>query len=111
MWVPDCYTAQLTVRFLITTPEWSVLHTGDVRADESFMRNLQRTPVLQAYIPPAADLGTTTNTLRRRLDRIYIDTSALWVAIVADKSSSLTRIRMSFSDMGTKVMIPAVIYH
>jgi hypothetical protein len=63
--------------FLIYSSKAAVLHTGDVRADSVFLASLKRNPLVQPFL---------TNSRRRerafadpnirRLDRIYLDTSA-----------------------------------
>lgn len=68
---------KLTPRFLITSPDTAVLHTGDVRADGRFRDALQRSQVLQPFLMPWSFTSQINPKKRRRLDRIYLDTSAL----------------------------------
>lgn len=73
----NCSADSLTFRFLITSPKAAVLHTGDVRADRTFLRSLRRMPVLQQFFVPWYNTGY--DPYNSRLDRIYLDTSALYV--------------------------------
>ncbi|WOO84707.1 5' exonuclease Apollo [Vanrija pseudolonga] len=64
--------------FLLQSPDFSVLHTGDVRADSPFVESLRRNPTLEEYIGSGRQVerqGRLPN--KQRLDRIYLDTSAL----------------------------------
>jgi hypothetical protein len=87
--------------FLISSPlppYTAVLHTGDVRADEGFLQALIRNPLVQPFLNryPLSGVGAGLNCipqtldplstnavsrsrpkLSRRLDRIYLDTSAV----------------------------------
>ncbi|OCF36192.1 hypothetical protein I316_02065 [Kwoniella heveanensis BCC8398] len=67
--------------FLITSPEKAVLHTGDLRADKSFIQHLKRESALQHYLAASstyAGLGNCQPRAGRRvLNRIYLDTSAM----------------------------------
>lgn len=66
------------VRFLIQSPDFSVLHTGDVRADSPFVARLRHNPTLQEYIEPGRRAERPSRLPNnQRLDRIYLDTSAL----------------------------------
>lgn len=69
----------LTARFLITSPDFAVLHTGDVRSDRRFMENLRRAPSVQDFLHPTFVNGSQLEgpLIRRTLDRIYLDTSCL----------------------------------
>lgn len=70
---------QLTNRFLVTSPSAAILHTGDVRADPTFQLGLVRIPRLQEFIAPRFSARDGDSPPMRQLDRIYLDTSALYV--------------------------------
>ncbi|KAF8516335.1 beta-lactamase-like protein, partial [Hysterangium stoloniferum] len=71
------------VMFLVEGPEGNFLHTGDLRAESSFVDSLKRSPWLQKYIPPSlsysdsASCGTDNEKPLRTLDGIYLDTACL----------------------------------
>lgn len=68
----------LTVRFLVTTSTKAILHTGDVRADKAFRQALRRVPQLQEFFTPSSTPSISSDpSPLRRLNRIYLDTSAL----------------------------------
>jgi len=63
--------------FLIYSKEAAVLHTGDVRADSVLLASLKRNPLVQPFLGSARGRErTSANPNFRRLDRIYLDTSA-----------------------------------
>jgi len=63
--------------FLIFSNDAAVLHTGDVRADSVFLAGLKRNPLVQPFLASQRRrAGTEANSNSRRLDRIYLDTSA-----------------------------------
>lgn len=73
---------ELINRFLVTSPDKAILHTGDVRSDRVFMQALRRNPVVSEFIgplspTPESTTSTHTRSGRRTLDRIYLDTSAM----------------------------------
>lgn len=57
------------------------MHTGDVRAESSFLTSLARNPWLQRYIPPSVSFFDSANAIGdrplRTLDAIYLDTACL----------------------------------
>lgn len=63
--------------FLITAKDKAVLHTGDVRADSTFLANLSRNPALSQYIHTTPIKESDRFWGKRTLDRIYLDTSAV----------------------------------
>lgn len=65
--------------FLIEDDQHAILHTGDIRADGPFMETLRNNPAVGRYVEPWPLLpGSSKETAgRRRLDRIYLDTSAM----------------------------------
>ena len=76
--------AQLTGRFLVTSLQYAVLHTGDIRADDLFLQSLRRQPSLGEFLVPWTNASASssgrellTRGARRQLDRIYIDTSCM----------------------------------
>jgi hypothetical protein len=68
-------------RFLVTSADKAVLHTGDVRCDSLFMQSLRRNPAIQQFIapPPGAIMSNKAQGASgsRLLDRIYLDTGAM----------------------------------
>ena len=68
------------VMFLVEGPSGALLHTGDVRAEPSFIENLARNPALQKYIPhPAAPWPAPPTAPVQTLEAIHIDTSYIFI--------------------------------
>ncbi|KAF8526751.1 beta-lactamase-like protein [Gautieria morchelliformis] len=69
------------VMFLVEGPLGNFLHTGDLRAETSFLESLARNPWLQRYIPPLAAFHDPANDSGekplRTLDAIHLDTACL----------------------------------
>jgi hypothetical protein len=66
-------------RFLVVSPNKAILHTGDVRADQLFIQSIRRNPALAPFVAPLAPGPVKSGGGRRVLDRIYLDTSAMYV--------------------------------
>jgi DNA cross-link repair 1C protein len=72
-------------RYLIEGSKGAVLHTGDMRAEPSFVENLKRNPFLAKYILPDPELDFRTEPasqdnskhLYPTLEAIYLDTACL----------------------------------
>jgi hypothetical protein len=77
-------------RYLIEGDKGAVLHTGDMRAEASFIENLRRNPFLAKYIAPKSYLDfrpketgghneevPQTSTIFSTLEAIYLDTASL----------------------------------
>lgn len=68
----------LTGRFLVQDGTKAILHTGDVRADNTFRQALRRSTQLQGFFPPSSKPAVRSGlSATRQLNRIYLDTSAL----------------------------------
>lgn len=67
------------VRFLVTSADKAILHTGDVRADHLFIQSLRRHPALAPFVASLIPGPVKSGGGRRVLDRIYLDTSAMYV--------------------------------
>jgi DNA cross-link repair 1C protein len=63
-------------RYLIEGARGAVLHTGDVRAEPSFLAALSRNPFLQRYLAPPLGAPFPSSVLKR-LDAIYLDTACM----------------------------------
>jgi hypothetical protein len=72
----------LTRRFLIRSRDKAVLHTGDVRADTTFIKSLRVNPALSEFVEPAtvSPFPPAGHWGKKTLDRIYLDTSAVYVS-------------------------------
>ena len=66
------------LRFLVKSADRAILHTGDIRADGLFLQSLRRNPAVQEFIGPWSAMGQQREGVRRVLDRIYVDTGAVW---------------------------------
>ncbi|KAF9515029.1 hypothetical protein BS47DRAFT_822800 [Hydnum rufescens UP504] len=74
-----------SVMYLIEGSKGAVLHTGDMRAEPSFVENLKRNPFLAKYILPDPELDFRTEPasqdnskhLYTTLEAIYLDTACL----------------------------------
>jgi hypothetical protein len=79
-------------RFLLTDPDTgtTILHTGDVRPDRPFLDRLERHPAVMPYLAKIMGMdtvqrGTDADDVvsgvfkTQRLERVYLDTSAVYV--------------------------------
>lgn len=70
-------------RYLIEGSNGAVLHTGDMRAETSFLDALKRHPYLSRYLAPDPEIdyrgqdGTTPLDVFPTLTAIYLDTACL----------------------------------
>jgi len=62
-------TPLYSYRYLVQGPQGSVLHTGDLRAEPSFLKSVAEDPFLKPFL---AQGGNQT------LDAIYLDTACVW---------------------------------
>ena len=75
----SCTSTQLSVsailtqynRYLVEGLEGAVLHTGDFRAEPSFLESVVKEPLLQMY------LASSTSCSFTRLEAIHLDTACL----------------------------------
>ena len=75
----SCTSAQLSAfallthynRYLVEGLEGAVLHTGDFRAEPSFLESVSKEPLLQMH------LASSTSCSFARLEAIHLDTACL----------------------------------
>ena len=79
-------TLLFSYRYLVQGSQGSVLHTGDLRAEPSFLKSVAEDPFLRPFL---AQGGNQT------LDAIYLDTACVWSS-TEPPSKVLYRSHMSY---------------
>lgn len=71
---------RLIIRFLIEGYGGATLHTGDFRAEPSFVASLYKNPYLKDYLVPQEDGSSEQNNptkAKKTLEAIYLDTASM----------------------------------